>query len=345
MASVYTRKDSPYFQLRVKVGGKWRSLPTDIQIGSIANRRKAERLAADYSVKETQGESSFYGNYFTRWVEPYLAAKYATSPKTLERYMQMWNALRAFFRFKSIHEPREVKREFVFEYVKWRQNPPKDCGVYACSYNNALKEIVLLNILMNEAKLRDYISENPCLKHGMKRHKSKEKPEMSDNEIQIIRQHLKKYPEWMSIAFEIAIHQGCRLSETHLPMEDVDLLNKKITFTIKGNKRFTTAIVPDLLPLLKKLKKERRTMTYERPKYLIGKPWWAFFRSVGLSHLCFHCTRVTVITRLARARIPMSEVMNFVGHSSELVHRVYQRLNVDDVRAAASAVKIPSYNP
>lgn len=344
MASVYTRKDSPYFQLRVKVEGEWTSIPTDIPIGNSLNRRKAERLASEYSVKEIENESSLLGHYFARWVEPYLIARYATSPKTLERYLQMWNSLRIYFKLKKIYEPREVKREFVFDYVKWRQNPPKNCGVYSAAYNTALKEIVLLNILLNESKLRGYINDNPCLRHGMKRNNSKEKPEITDKEIKIIRDNLKKAPEWMSIAFEIAIHQGCRLSETCMPMSDIDLTNKRITFTIKGNKRFTTAIVPDLIPLLKKLRKEGRVMTYTRPKHLVGKPWWFFFKKAGLSHLCFHCTRVTVVTRLARAGIPMSQAMKFVGHSSALVHLIYQRLNVEDVRCAASSVKIPSYS-
>jgi hypothetical protein len=61
-----------------------------------------------------------------------------------------------------------------------------------------------------------------------------------------------------------------------------------------------------------------------------------------LRHLCFHCTRVTVITRLCRANVSESQAMRFVGHASETIHRVYQRLRAEDVSACVSALRIPS---
>jgi hypothetical protein len=65
------------------------------------------------------------------------------------------------------------------------------------------------------------------------------KPEMTDEEIAKIRAEIVKrnsadYPyasqfDWghfLRVSFEIAIHQGCRLSETHLNVwRDVDLEN------------------------------------------------------------------------------------------------------------------------
>ena len=69
----------------------------------------------------------------------------------------------------------------------------------------------------------------------------------------------------MSTAFEIAIRQGCRFSETSFPLQDVNTKTNEITFTIKRGLRHTTALVPALKPLLAKMKKEGRKMTYEMP--------------------------------------------------------------------------------
>ena len=48
--------------------------------------------------------------------------------------------------------------------------------------------------------------------------KPPKKPELTDKEISQIREALKEEPEWMQVAFDIALHTGCRLRETHLPM-------------------------------------------------------------------------------------------------------------------------------
>jgi hypothetical protein len=55
-------------------------------------------------------------------------------------------------------------------------------------------------------------------------------------------------------------------------------------------------------------------------------------------HLCFHCLRVTYVTRLAQAGVPLSLAMRLTNHSDELVHRIYQRLGVEDVRQYANVM-------
>ena len=60
-----------------------------------------------------------------------------------------------------------------------------------------------------------------------------------------------------------------------------------------------------------------------------------FFKRVCIRHVCFHCLRVSYVTRLHRAAVPVSAAMRLINHSSEAVHRIYQRLNVEDVRPYA----------
>jgi integrase len=60
-----------------------------------------------------------------------------------------------------------------------------------------------------------------------------------------------------------------------------------------------------------------------------GKAWFRFFRKIKLRHLCFHCTRVTFITRAYESGIAQADVMRLVGHSSHQVHLIYPRLEAD----------------
>ena len=101
----------------------------------------------------------------------------------------------------------------------------------------------------------------------------------------------------------------------------------------------------NLIPLIERLKSTGRTRTFDMPAQ-IGREWTRFFRKIGLGHLCFHCTRVSVVTRLCRAGVSQPQAMRFVGHASETIHRIYQRLRAEDVSACVSALRIPlSENP
>jgi integrase len=145
----------------------------------------------------------------------------------------------------------------------------------------------------------------------------------------------------MQISFEIAIHQGCRFAETCLPLSRIDLERKRITFDAKGGKTFATLLHDSLVPLITRLKASGRERTFEMPSQT-GREWTRFFRKIGLHHLCFHCTRVSVVTRLCREGVSQPQAMRFVGHASETIHRIYQRLRIDDVSACVSALRIPS---
>ena len=74
-------------------------------------------------------------------------------------------------------------------------------------------------------------------------------------------------------------------------------------------------------------------MTYEMTAQR-ARNWHRFFRRIGLPHLSFHCTRVTVITRLARAGVPEQQAMRFIGHATLEVHRIYQKLKPGDLSSA-----------
>ena len=73
-----------------------------------------------------------------------------------------------------------------------------------------------------------------------------------------------------------------------------------------------------------------------------AKKWRQFFRRIGLPHLSFHCTRVTVATKFARSGVPISQAKAYIGHASDTVHAIYQRLTPADVAHLGAVLSNPT---
>lgn len=344
MAFLYQRSDSPYWWIKYKRNGGWIQQATGCRHASTLETKRARQMRLEKALEEAKQDSGSPQERFEAWAHDYLAQRYKGSPKTLLRYRNCFRAVSVFLEKREIAFPRQVRYADILDYVKWRQKPD-DPSVFRACMNTVLVDLKVLRIVMREAVRRGFATENPCLALGIKREAAQEKPEIMEQEIAAIRQELDRiengtpvWPEWMKTSFEIAIRQGCRLRETCLPLRDIDLNRETITFNAKGGKRFTTALHPELIPMVKKWKAEGRVMTCEMPQ-MPSKWWWMLFKKLKMRHLCFHCTRVTVITRLARAGVSISQAMRFVGHASETIHRVYQRLSVDDLGPCLKALQ------
>mgnify|MGYP002478006919 CR=1 FL=1 len=101
-------------------------------------------------------------------------------------------------------------------------------------------------------------------------------------------------PEWMRISFEIALATGCRLRETQIPLDCVDLKNRVLTFpTPKGGagKSFSIPIPAAIEPMLAKMKAEGREMTCEVPRTRASLCWRRLLDICGLKRHCFHSLR------------------------------------------------------
>jgi integrase len=199
-----------------------------------------------------------------------------------------------------------------------------------------------MSLLLNESIRRGFADSNPCRQVDLPPLPVARKPEITDAEVAQIRAALVGRPEWMRISFEIALHQGCRLSETRIPLDQVDVDRRTITFAAKGRRLggrhvFVARLHGALVPLILRLRGEGRLVTCELPRGA-SSSWHHFFRQIGLDHLCFHCTRVTTITRLARAQVPIAQAMAYVGHVSRAVHQIYQRLVPADLAGVESAL-------
>jgi hypothetical protein len=299
--------------------------------------RRAVDLANEKSRATIVMKSGGGGEMWGLWVQGFLETHYRGSPKSLGRALLAWKQWQAFLKLRGIPVPRALTYGSVMDFFSWRTGQVRRTIKKNISHNTALYDIRFMSVVMREAVRRGFALNNPCSELGMKKDKPAEKPEITDEEVEKIRAALLNKPEWMTTAFEIAMHQGCRLRETRINKRDVDFARGVVTLRAKGGKVFATKLHPKLVPMLRSLF-AKSEWTLEFPQ-MPSKDWWTLFKELELDHLCFHCTRVTVITKLARAGVPVQQTMAYVGHANETIHKIYQRLNPADLNAVTAAIK------
>jgi len=343
--SVYARVRSPFWWIAYWDPKQQKRLykPTPFRKDVVQGKRKALDLANELCRDAQVDKEENGADRWENWVDHFLEQRYSgpTRRKSLIRMRGAWTQWRAFLDQRKIRVPRALTYNDVLAFIDWRSSQIKQVSKKQVSKNTALTDSKCMSVAMREAVHRGFCQGNPLDHIGIPRDPPAEKPEITDEELVKIREALKSRPEWMSVCFEIAIHQGCRLSETAMPLDRVDLGKGTIQFYGKGRNGkphvFTTRLHPGLRPIIEKLRASGRKVTCDLPE-MAGKEWHFFFKRIELPHLMFHCTRVTVITRMARAGVPISQAMAYVGHASELIHKIYQRLRPADTGAAVEAL-------
>src|SRR5258708_6920395 len=151
MASLYTRKGSPYFWLKfIDKRGTVRQISTKCRVGVSTEVRRARVLVAEKSLEELKQPERAEQQSWT-WVDGFLKMKYKFNPATLERFVCAWPTITLFLQEKKILSPAHLLRKHCFDYMTWRQTPDKKNGKYAACHNTALLELKILRIVMQEA--------------------------------------------------------------------------------------------------------------------------------------------------------------------------------------------------
>ncbi len=343
--SIFARKKSPYWyiayfdtKLNKRVPGK----STKIRIDDPLGRRKVLDLAKAHSQEAKAMKPILNVSAWENWAEKYLRDHYADSPPSLARALNAWRPLQEWLHTARIPAPSVIEYKHVRAWVDWRTSQLRRNGK-KISHNTALTDFGYLVTLMREAVRLDFIRFNPLLDHGIRRKKVKEKPEITDRQDAHILAKLVelKKPQWMHDSYAVGMAQGCRLREVETSMDDIDEVRGVITFNAKGDKRFATKLHSSLLPIIARRRAEEAKVLVELPA-VPAKEWCFFFDEIGLPEHSFHCTRVTVITKLARAGVPVQQAMAYVGHASETIHRIYQRLLPQDLARATDAISRPA---
>jgi site-specific recombinase XerD len=286
------------------------------------------------------------------WVLPFLEQQYRRSPLTLTRYKISWKYWRVYLAEKKLAGPRALTFQHVRDYVDWRRDAvrAKRSGKIV-THNTALADIAAMKVVMGEAVRRGWRQDNPAVKLGILKEPAKEKREIEDHEMDTIVAALDtlvaRNParDWMRIAWEISRWQGCRLSETCFDIRrQVNFRDNTITFHGKGGKTIHTLLHPQLRPYLEKMLKSGRTFTCRFPRMgpaaagAASKWYRLFLDGLGFHDLSHHCLRTTVITKMARAGVPITQAMAFIGHSDEEVHRIYAKIKPRDLGVAVQAI-------
>lgn len=345
---VYKRAGSPYWWIWYGTGKERKMESSKKRHDNPLGWKQAFDLGRLKSGGQYQGGTDDKAAYFDAWVEDWLRTLFPETKQTrsLNITLMHWRFIRAYLGGRNIHAPSGVSYAIAMDYFAWRQknrrhmNRPK--------VQTAVIEMKLLRRVMAEAKRRHFIPENPLADLTLRKPAHKEKPEITREEEVTIRHvltgregHLPWRERWMTVSFLLGIRHGWRIAETSFPLSRINFENWDVLVHSKGDKWRTVPLHPELRPIFAQLKADDVATSCTFPDnspQAASRQWSMFFRGCerdnikGLfPHLCHHCCRVSVISRLARSGVPERVVMEFVGHWSVTSHRIYSRVAHGDL--------------
>jgi len=348
----YTRKHRRHFfvQFTDPTTGKRRVLVTKVRKTEEDAKLKLAKIRNQIEKQILEGSACVSADPQRgwAWVLSWINERYGNNEASLVKHRSQWNFLSAFFDEYKVQAPAAVTRDHALAYIKWRCSLRKEKSKRSVGRNTALADLRWGGTLLREAIEREAIHRNPWEKLRFERDEVKEKPELLDDHIALIRAKLADRPEWMGRSFEIAINTGLRFSETRIRLAniDADIKTACIEKPKGGKKKAYSIPIPTVLrSMLSGCKAARETYTWTVPeddRPFTGLAWSKFFSELNLGEgFCFHCTRVTFITRGARAGIPEHVMMKLVNHASSEIHRIYRRVSVQDVAQYVDRIEIP----
>ena len=337
MASIYTRKDSQWFWIRYKTkAGQWACKATRYRTDNTLHRAKARQEAAELSIAEHDKRSTDL-----TWVDD-LIRTHPVGENTRIYYRNSWRNLLRFMAERQI-ALEDFAPATAHDYLAWRTATTRTGGGFV-GRNQALQDIKILKWIHRNGRLLGHLTTMAMVDFRSRKSPVQRRPVFTEQDIARCREALasRYVPDWMRTSFEIAYHTGCRLKETRLPLSCIDLDAGTITFPEPkgGSGRAYTIPIPDgLIPLFRKLKSTPRSHTFEWPGAgtKVSSYWRRFFNLLGLKRHSFHGLRATRVTNLRKAGIVQAVAMRLVNHSSTLVHDLYQRHSVEDLRNYVNA--------
>jgi len=350
MAYLYKepKSDKWYIKIKNPATGKWEAQATPYVRGNPTHDKLA-RMRLDKTRDEERKSRTFeQSERWGVWVDGYLERTY-TNEGTKGTYGVDWVWLNSYLHEKGIVVPRQVKAAHGYDLFEWRLIHGSKEKI---NRNTAKKTLKLFKLLMTHAVKVGMAEFNPLLNLGIKGQEVKEKEEFSDEDISTIYANLKPrdITNWKYVAFQIALYTGCRISETRLPIADIHFEDEHpyIYFDKpKGSreKAYSVPMEEPLKPLFMELKKSGATWTHQKNPKVSSQEFGHFLEKIGFKteakNLTFHGLRVTRASRLKRAGVSERDAMLLLNHSSETVHRVYQRNRSEELRQHLGKVLFP----
>jgi len=331
--------------------GKWGNKSTGYRKDNPGERRQAELLADEQSIKERKRTPASAREQWDGWVDRWLFDAYGGRRKestTFTVYSRYWKRWRHWLHENQITAPCQLQIYHTTQYRDYREED--DIGI-----NTIIHELKFMGVVMQRAIHLGYASTNPCHRLGIKSDPKAEKEVWKDDEASLVVRNMHDQPDWIQASLILGFYQAARLRQCEVPLKDIHLARLRITYwrslagraLTKGDKPFTQPIDPAALPLLEALI-ERRIKAGHKDLCTIDTPipsvlWRRFLDSLGLYHLSHHGLRSTWITRAALSgEISLAQAKRFVNHGSTAVHSIYQRLCADDIAHVPAALGLPS---
>ena len=337
MASLYKQKKSPYLWVRYRgANGKIKRESTGLKYDSSEQTKKAEVVRAQKSAFEAEQGYGVKGrrigihDEFDSWVVSWIERK-GGSHHTVTYQISAWRTLRPILSDLNMTQPRQVTYASAQKIC--------DRSLEGRKRTTAHRLFKFFRSVMSESIRRGHIESSPIALFRFKGGTPKAKLELSKEQEKAVWEKLPNWAFWIKVSFVLGLYQGARISETRINLSQVDFKNKRITLKVKGGKEHTTFLHPQSEKVLLELKAKGM----EQPDFPSESSMSANFgkflhRACNLPNHSHHCLRVTCITRMARAGVPISQAMRFVGHSSESIHRIYQKLQPGDLESAALSI-------
>jgi hypothetical protein len=343
MASLYPRGNIIWIKYR-DVDGKPKRKSLNLREDVAMEKSRARRLCSEYTQREQDQKDNPSDPRWSRWVPGFLATRYHNNLRQHYYVDLVWNKLSEFLTLTKIDYPAQLRYVHVVN-LRERFTTGRAPAKKPLSPSSIYTYLNIFSIIMAEAVRREYATQNPLKELEFGRSKIKVKPEITDAHMATITKAIKTKPAWMQAQFQIALYTGCRLHETYLPIDCINLTTNELHFPkTKTDKPFSVPIHRGLRPFLEQLIQSGATHSYPDPKLRsqsMSSRWSRFFQSLGMPYT-FHCFRVTFINRGRRAGIDRYTMMKLVGHNSSTVHEIYSRWDVArDLTPAVERIHFP----
>jgi hypothetical protein len=334
MASLYARGDVLWIHFK-DPSGKWRNISTGYRRSNSGERRQAERLRDQQTLKERIARPTAASAGDWSWVDLWIETTWGSLDNTTPAlYRSQWRTLQRWLSELDLPSPRNVTREHCLNYPQWRAK-------HGGARNTAILELKLLAQILDEAVTRGYVLTNVARKLGIKRSAAKEKRAWTEKELAKVDAELKRRDRlgWMRVTFLLGRYQAARLRQCVVALEDIQLDREPPTIFYQspkgGSERaFSQPIDKRLLDDLREIVKHREstgaTTLCDLPT-LPSLEWRRFLDELGIHGVSHHALRVTWVTRAAMRGIPESVAQRFSNHASTEVHRIYQRFTSADM--------------
>jgi len=205
----------------------------------------------------------------------------------------------------------------------------------------------------------DILPRNPARLLSMKRTDGKEKSVFTDLErkrlVKAVESHKGEAAYRDHVMLALFLGTGIRLSElVNLNVSDVDLDNKRISITVKGNRNETRFINTDLRTLLRKyLRKRNSTDSDANALFLSNRNGrisnrqvqlrfvlWLQWAGINRDDLTVHSLRHTFGTRLYDKTRDLVLVGKAMGHRSVEATKVYVHQDGEAMEEALESMRV-----